>query len=88
MGAGLQEGSHPDTAGIAGSPCLLYTSKVIEGVEAVYKLKADGKTVVWPLVSYDFEEAKAVMDIRSGCIFGENLHGLKTVSYTHLFNSK
>lgn len=59
---------------------VLEMPKVIEGVEAVYKLKADGKTVVWPLVSYDFEEAKAVMDIRSGCIFGENLHGLKMLN--------
>nr|WP_315019823.1 ornithine cyclodeaminase family protein [uncultured Aminipila sp.] len=59
---------------------LLKMSKVIEGVQSVYRLKAEGKTVVWPLVSYDFEEANAVMDIRSGCIFGENLHGLKMLN--------
>ncbi|MEA4987225.1 MAG: ornithine cyclodeaminase family protein [Anaerovorax sp.] len=59
---------------------VLEMPKVIMGVEEVYKLKAAGKTVVWPLVSYDFEEKKAVMDIRSGCVFGENLHGLKMLN--------
>ena len=59
---------------------VLEMPSVIEGVKSVYKLKAQGKTVVWPLVSYDFEEAKAVMDIRSGCVFGENLHGLKMLN--------
>lgn len=59
---------------------VLEMPSVIEGVTSVYKLKAQGKTVVWPLVSYDFEEAGAVMDIRSGCVFGENLHGLKMLN--------
>lgn len=59
---------------------VLEMPKVIEGVESVYKLKAEGRTVVWPLVSYEFEEANAVMDIRSGCVFGENLHGLKMLN--------
>ena len=59
---------------------VLEMTKVIEGVESVYKLKAEGQTVVWPLVSYDFTDAKAVMDIRSGCVFGENLHGLKMLN--------
>ena len=59
---------------------VLEMPKVIEGVESVYKLKAEGKTVVWPLVSYDFKDYGAVMDIRSGCVFGENLHGLKMLN--------
>ncbi len=59
---------------------VLEMSVVIKGVEEVYRRKAEGKTVVWPLVSYDFEEKNAVMDIRSGCIFGENLHGLKMLN--------
>lgn len=59
---------------------VLEMKRVIEGVESVYKLKAEGKTVVWPLVSYDFEQFGAVMDIRSGCVFGENLHGLKMLN--------
>ena len=63
---------------------VLEMPKVIEGVQSVYKLKAEGKTVVWPLVSHDFDQYNAVMDIRSGCVLEENLHGLKTVSYTHL----
>lgn len=59
---------------------VLELPKVMEGVESVYRLKAEGRTVVWPLVSYDFEEAKGIMDIRSGCVFGENLHGLKMLN--------
>lgn len=59
---------------------VLEMPSVIDGVKSVYKLKAQGKTVVWPLVSYDFEETGAVMDIRSGCVFGENLHGLKMLN--------
>ena len=67
---------------------VLELPQVIEGVETVYKLKAEGKTVVWPLVSYDFEEYNAVMDIRSGCIFGENLHGLKMLNNFPLNKAK
>ena len=59
---------------------VLEMPKVIEGVKSVYQLKAKGKTVVWPLVAYDFEEYDAVMDIRSGYISGENLHGLKMLN--------
>ncbi|QIB70059.1 ornithine cyclodeaminase family protein [Aminipila butyrica] len=59
---------------------VLELPSVIEGVKSAYRLKAAGKTVVWPLVSYDFEEVGGVMDIRSGCIFGENLHGLKMLN--------
>lgn len=59
---------------------ILEMPKVIEGVKAVYKLKAKGETVVWPLVAHDFVEHDAVMDIRSGYIMGENLHGLKMLN--------
>lgn len=60
---------------------VLEMPSVIEGVKSVYKLKSEGKTVVWPLVSHEFTEQKAVMDIRSGGVFGEeNLHGLKMLN--------
>ncbi|MGF6376741.1 alanine dehydrogenase [Clostridiales Family XIII bacterium PM5-7] len=60
---------------------VLEMPKVIEGVKSAYTLKAQGKTVVWPLVSHDFEDQQAVMDIRSGGIFGdEQLHGLKMLN--------
>ncbi len=60
---------------------VLEMPKVIEGVKSAYTMKANGETVVWPLVSHDFEEQKAVMDIRSGGIFGnEQLHGLKMLN--------
>lgn len=31
---------------------ILEMPEVIEGVKSVYQRKAEGKTVVWPLVSY------------------------------------
>lgn len=67
---------------------VLDMPRVIEGVESVYKLKAEGKTAVWPLVSYNFDEYNAVMDIRSGCVFGENLHGLKMLNNFPLNTNK
>ena len=45
---------------------LLEMNDVIEGVKSAYRLKAEGETVVWPLVSHDFTDRNAVMDIRSG----------------------
>lgn len=60
---------------------VLEMPKVIEGVKAVYKLKSQGDTAVWPLVEHHFEEKKAVTDIRSGGVFGDiNLHGLKMLN--------
>lgn len=60
---------------------ILKMPSVIEGVHSVYKLKAKGQTVVWPLVSHEFKEHNAVMDIRSGGVFGnEQLHGLKMLN--------
>ncbi len=59
---------------------VLEMPEVIAGVREVYKLKSMGKTAVWPLVSYDFSEDNAVMDIRSGCVFEKNLHGLKMLN--------
>ncbi|SHJ25810.1 ornithine cyclodeaminase [Dethiosulfatibacter aminovorans DSM 17477] len=60
---------------------ILEMKEVIEGVKAVYKLKAEEETAVWPLVSYDFEEPAGVMDIKSGYIRGNiNLHGAKMLN--------
>ncbi len=60
---------------------VLEMTKVIEGVKAVYKLKSQGDTAVWPLVEHHFEEKRAVTDIRSGGVFGDiNLHGLKMLN--------
>ena len=59
---------------------LLDMKNVIDGVKDVYKLKASDKTVVWPLIAYDFNEQEAVMDIRSGYVMEENLHGLKMLN--------
>lgn len=59
---------------------VLELDKVIDGVKKVYTLKSEGKTVVWPSVEYHFEEEKAVMDIRSGYVKGENLHGAKILN--------
>ena len=60
---------------------LLEMKKVIAGVEAVYRLKAEGETAVWPLVAYEFDRYDAVMDIRSGCVLGDiNVHGAKLLN--------
>lgn len=60
---------------------VLEMPKVIEGVKAVYKLKSQGGTVVWPLVEHNFTDRNAVMDIRSGCVLGDiQLHGLKMLN--------
>ena len=60
---------------------VLELPRVIEGVESVYRLKSQGDTVVWPLVSHEFTDHQAVMDIRSGGVFGsEQLHGLKMLN--------
>lgn len=54
--------------------------EVIEKVRGVYQLKAKGQSVIWPLVNYEFEEEHAAMDIRSGYVKGEQLHGLKMLN--------
>ena len=52
----------------------------VEAVEQVYCLKAEGKTSVWPLVTYDFEVGVSDMDIKSGYVGGLNIYGMKSVS--------
>ena len=54
--------------------------EVIDKVRNVYQLKAQGKSVIWPLVNYEFVDEHAAMDIRSGYIKGEQLHGLKMLN--------
>lgn len=54
--------------------------EVIEKVRNAYQLKSAGRTVIWPLVNYEFEDEHAAMDIRSGFIKGEQLHGLKMLN--------
>ncbi len=59
---------------------ILSMQAVIEEVKNVYRLKAQGETVVWPLVSYNFVPEQAVMDIRSGYVTGRKIHGLKMLN--------
>ena len=54
--------------------------ETIDAVKNVYKLKSEGKAVIWPLVNYEFVDEHAAMDIRSGYIKGEQLHGLKMLN--------
>lgn len=54
--------------------------ETIDAVRNVYKLKSDGKAVIWPLVNYEFVDEHGAMDIRSGYIKGEQLHGLKMLN--------
>ncbi len=59
---------------------ILEMPQVIEGVEAVYRAKAGGNAVAWPLVEHKFDEG-ALMDIRSGCVLGEvGVHGAKLLN--------
>lgn len=60
---------------------VLEMPQVIEGVRSVYRLKSQGDTAVWPLIEHHFDEKSAVMDIRSGGVFGDiKLHGLKMLN--------
>lgn len=60
---------------------ILEMPAVIDGVEAVYKQKSEGNAVVWPLIEHHFPSRDAVMDIKSGGVFGDiNLHGLKMLN--------
>ena len=59
---------------------ILEMPEVLEGVEAVYKAKAGGDVVAWPLVEHKFSSG-ALMDIRSGGAFGEvGIHGAKLLN--------
>ena len=60
---------------------ILEMPDVIAGVEAVYKAKAEGNVVAWPLVEHHFDDEGALMDIRSGGAFGEvGIHGAKLLN--------
>ena len=60
---------------------VLDMKQVIEAVEKVYALKSSGETDLFPMVFYEFERGKADMDIKSGYLKGENIYGLKLVSW-------
>lgn len=60
---------------------VLDMKQVIEAVEKVYTLKSSGETDLFPMVFYEFERGKADMDIKSGYLKGENIFGLKLVSW-------
>lgn len=60
---------------------VLLMPEVIETVQEVYRLKAEGQTTVFPLVFHEFERGVADMDIKSGCLSGSNIFGLKVVSW-------
>ena len=59
---------------------ILGMSQVIQGVKSVYKTKADGRVVAWPLVEHHFPP-DAVCDIRSGAVGGMvGIHGAKLLN--------
>lgn len=60
---------------------ILEMPDVLAGVEAVYKEKAAGNVVAWPLVEHHFDDKGSLMDIRSGGVFGEvGTHGAKLLN--------
>ena len=58
----------------------LRIADVLDVVEGVYKSKAEGKTIVWPTVTHNFEDRGAVMDIRSGYDRGNEVYGAKLLA--------
>ena len=60
---------------------LLNIDDVLDVVENVYKLKAEDKTKVFPLVFNEFEPGVADVDIKSGWIKGYDIFGLKEVAW-------
>ena len=59
---------------------VLDEKSVIIAVEGAYRQKSDNRAAVWPMVFYEFEPGEADMDIKSGCLEGDNIYGLKLVS--------
>ena len=59
---------------------VLDEKSVIAAVEGAYRQKSDNRASVWPMVFYEFEPGVADMDIKSGCLEGDNIYGLKLVS--------
>ena len=60
---------------------VLEMPQVVQGVKDVYKEKANGRVVAWPLVEHHFPELSAVTDIRSGGVFGSvGIHGAKLLN--------
>ncbi|CAH2214538.1 ornithine cyclodeaminase family protein [Tepidibacter aestuarii] len=55
--------------------------QVIEAIEEVYRLKSNQKTEVFDMVFHEFERGVADMDIKSGHLKGEDIFGLKIVSW-------
>ncbi|WP_432663637.1 ornithine cyclodeaminase family protein [Wukongibacter baidiensis] len=60
---------------------ILDMKKVIETVEEVYTLKAEGQAELFPMVFHEFERGVADMDIKSGHLKGADIFGLKLVSW-------
>lgn len=60
---------------------VLKMNEVIETVEKVYSLKAEGNTAVFPLIFHEFNPGVADMDIKSGWLKGSEIFGLKVVSW-------
>ena len=60
---------------------VLDIKSAIEYVEKAYMLKASKKGRLFPLISEEFLPGKADMDIKSGLLNGENIFGLKLVSW-------
>lgn len=60
---------------------ILKMPRTIEIVEEVYKMKTQGETEIFPLVSHEFVPGISDMDIKSGWIKGSDIFGLKVVSW-------
>lgn len=67
---------------------ILSMDDAINCTENVYKLKSQGRTVVWPAVFYEFDPGHADMDIKSGYLPDMHIFGHKTVAFMEANISK
>lgn len=60
---------------------LMDIAMAVEAVETAYKEKATGAGQIWPMVFHEFDPGHADLDIKSGNLDGEQIFGLKLVSW-------
>ncbi len=60
---------------------ILDIRNTVTCTEKAYALKADNQARLFPLISEDLHDGRADMDIKSGMLTGEDVFGLKLVSW-------
>lgn len=60
---------------------ILDIQNTIACVEKAYVMKSNHQAKLFPLISEDIIQGRAEMDIKSGILHGDNVFGLKLVSW-------